>query len=158
LTQEGQTRCTDGTIPLFAHDDFGNPLYKDIGKVILETYRKTGKVDLIDLVDSLGEREQSVVAELSLKEESFGNLLESLKDCIRQIKKNRIRRMQASLTRKIKEAQESRDEGEIRDLHKRKIELILQEKNLNSNIGSLLTLWNFEHRREDINGKETENW
>jgi len=121
-------------------EDFGNPFYKDIGKVIIEAYRKTGKADLIDLVDSLGEKERNVAAELSLKEESFGDLLESLQDCIHQIKKNRIRRMQASLTQRIKKAQESRDEVEIRDLHKRKIELILQEKNLNNNIGSLLTL------------------
>jgi DNA primase len=121
-------------------EDFGNPSYKDIGKVIIEAYRNTGKADLIDVVDALGERERNVAAALSLREENFGNLLESLKDCIHQIKKNRIRRMQANLTQRIKKAQESRDEVEIRDLHKRKIELILQEKNLNSNIGSLVTL------------------
>jgi hypothetical protein len=48
--------------------------------------------------------------------------------------------MQASLTQRIKKAQESRDVVEIRGLHKRKMELILQEKNLNNDIGSLLTL------------------
>ena len=48
--------------------------------------------------------------------------------------------MQATLTQKIKKAQECHDEAEIRDLNKRKIKLILQEKSLHNNIGSLLNL------------------
>jgi len=121
-------------------EDFGNPLYKDIGRVIIEAYQKTGEADLRDLVDALNENERNIAAELCLKAENFGDLHASLRDCIHQIKKNRIRRMQASLTRRIKKAEESRNETEIRDLHKRKIELILQEKDLTSNIGSLLPL------------------
>ena len=121
-------------------EDFESPFFKEIGKVVIESFRKEGKLDLINLIDKLGEEQRNFATALSFKEENFGSLIDGLKDCIHQIKRNKIRKMQANLTKKIKKAQKNRDEAEVRDLHKQKIQLILQEKDLNNNILSLLNL------------------
>jgi len=121
-------------------EDVGNPFLKEIGGVIIETFRKEGELELTNLIDRLGEEQRNIVTELSLKEENFGGTTDSLKDCICQIKRNKIRMLQVHLTQKIREAQEGRDEAEIRELHRRKIQLILQERNLNNKVETLLNL------------------
>lgn len=121
-------------------DDFDNPLFREIGSVIIETFQNEGKLHLASLIDKFEEEQKHFITALSLKEENFGSIAGSLKDCICQIKRNRIRKMQLSLTQKIKKAQEGHDEVEIRDLHRKKIQLLLQEKNLPNTISSLLNL------------------
>ncbi len=120
-------------------DDFNSDFLKEIGELIIRTFRAEGKLDLNDLVDKLEEEQKNFVIKLGFRKEDFGNFFDSLKDCVYTIKRNKIKKMKISLTQKIKEAQESQDEIEVRNLNQRKNELIHQEKNLYNNLMSLLT-------------------
>ncbi|MCD6353622.1 MAG: hypothetical protein J7M06_05360, partial [Proteobacteria bacterium] len=132
------------TIPVVdkaeAVDDFSDPNLKALASIIIKAFRRTKAMDLRSCLDDVEEEQKNFVTGLSIREEDFGDINSSLKDCICQIKRNRIKKMQVYLTQKIKKAQAERSESEIINLNKQKIELSIQEKNLNSNIGSLLNL------------------
>jgi len=121
-------------------EDIDSHLLQEIAKTVIFLYHKDGEVELTTLIDQLGEEKGKLTMRLSLKEENFANIADSLKDCILQIKRNKFKKMKTQLTIKIKKAQDSRDEAEIRDLNEQKIKLILQEKNLPTTIGALLNL------------------
>lgn len=121
-------------------DDLDSHLLQEIAKTVIALYQKEGEVEITTLIDQLGDEKGKLATRLSLKEENFANITESLKDCILQIKRNKFKKMKAQLTLKIKKAQDSRDEAKIRDLNEQKVKLILQEKNLPNTIGALLNL------------------
>ena len=121
-------------------DDLDSHLLQEIAKTVIALYQKEGEVEITTLIDQLGDEKGKLATRLSLKEENFASITESLKDCILQIKRNKFKKMKAQLTLKIKKAQDSRDEAKIRDLNEQKVKLILQEKNLSTTIGTLLNL------------------
>jgi len=121
-------------------DDLDSHLLQEIAKTVIALYQKEGEVEITTLIDQLGDEKGKLATRLSLKEENFANITESLKDCVLQIKRNKFKKMKAQLTLKIKKAQDSRDEAKIRDLNEQKVKLILQEKNLPNTIGALLNL------------------
>jgi DNA primase len=121
-------------------DDLDSHLLQEIAKTVIALYQKEGEVEITTLIDQLGDEKGKLATRLSLKEENFANITESLKDCILQIKRNKFKKMKAQLTLKIKKAQDSRDEAKIRNLNEQKVKLILQEKNLPNTIGALLNL------------------
>ena len=121
-------------------DDLDSHLLQEIAKTVIALYRKHGKVEIITLIDQLEEEKRKLTTRLSLKEENFADITESLKDCILQIKRNKFKKMKTQLTIKIKKAQDSRDEATIRNLNEKKCELLIQEKNLSAAIGTLLNL------------------
>jgi hypothetical protein len=121
-------------------EDFESNLLKQIARVIVETFLKEGTSGLTWLLDKLGEDQRPLVASLSVRGENVGDVTDSVRDCICQIKRNKMRKMQLQLTHKIKKAQEEQDDVEIRELHRQKIQLIHQQKNLVSTISSLLNV------------------
>ena len=121
-------------------DDLDSHLLQEIAKTVIALYHKEGEVEITTLIDQLGEEKGKLTTRLSLKEENFANITESLKDCILQIKRNKFKKMKTQLTIKIKKAQDSRDDAKIRDLNEQKVKLILQEKNLPTTLGTLLNL------------------
>ena len=112
-------------------------------------------MEITTLIDQLGEEKGKLTTRLSLKEENFADIAESLKDCILQIKRNKFKKMKTQLTIKIKKAQDSRDDAKIRDLNEQKVNLILQEKNLPTTLGTLLNL-QFQSTGE-FDGKKTKS-
>jgi DNA primase len=121
-------------------EDFDSHLLQEIAKTVILLYHKEGEVELTTLIDQLGEEKRKLTMRLSLKEENFADITESLKDCVLQIKRNKFKKMKTQLTIKIKKAQESLDDSKVRDLNEQKVKLILQEKNLPATIGALLNL------------------
>jgi len=121
-------------------EDLDSHLLQEIAKTVIALYHKEGEVEITTLIDQLGEEKGKLTTRLSLKEENFANITESLKDCILQIKRNKFKKMKTQLTIKIKKAQDSRDDAKIRELNEQKVKLILQEKNLPTTLGTLLNL------------------
>jgi len=121
-------------------EDFDSHLLQEIAKTVIFLYHKEGEVEITTLIDQLGEEKGKLTMRLSLKEENFADITDSLKDCVLQIKRNKFKKMKTQLTIKIKKAQDSRDESKIRDLNEQKVKLILQEKTLPTTIVALLNL------------------
>ncbi|MBN2467275.1 MAG: DNA primase [Deltaproteobacteria bacterium] len=121
-------------------EDFSDPDLKEIAVIILEAFREEGTIEIKSILGRFEERLRGILIELSMKEENFGSLRTSLKDCICQIKRTSMKRLQMQLTQEIRKAQDGRDETEVRDLTRRKIQLSVQERDLNNTIGALLDL------------------
>jgi DNA primase len=129
----------------FAHkaqvlDSLEDEAVRKVVGAVFGKYAEAGRLDLGALLDELGEPEKNIVIQLSVGEQDFGRISESLKDCICQIKRNQFRKLKACLTRAIKQAEAGHDEVGIRDLHQKKIDLLRQEKDLNKSVGALLSV------------------
>ncbi|MCX8012305.1 MAG: hypothetical protein N3A64_04055 [Desulfobacterota bacterium] len=129
-------------IPIVAQtrviEDIENQFFRPIFEKIISIYNKHRTFELTNLTDQLDKEKSNLVTRLSIKEEAFGNLTESLKDCILQIKKTRIKKLKSELTRKIKKAQDNSDEAQVLELSQQKVKLLQKEKNLTS---SLEIIW-----------------
>jgi len=119
-------------------EDIENQFFRPIFDKIISLYHETDKFELSNLTDYLDKERSNLVARLSIKEEAFGNIAESLKDCILQIKKNKIKSLKAELTRKIKKAQDNHDVQQIQELNKQKIKILQKEKTLTSSLEAIL--------------------
>lgn len=110
--------------------DFSNPRFRNLGAALITLFKKDGTIDLALLIDAVGQHEAALVTQLSLREDTLEDSDEGFTDCIRQIKRSRIRKLQMDLTRQIRRAEEKHDESEIRALNRKKALLIAEDKNL----------------------------
>jgi len=111
--------------------DFINPRFRSLGAALITMYKQDGKVDVTRLIDIVGEKQGALITELTLREDTLEDSDEGFSDCIRQIKRSRIKKMKMELTKQIRKAQENHNESEIRALNRKKALLIDQERNLN---------------------------
>lgn len=121
-------------------EDLEDGVVRETLKALGAFYGKTGRLDLGTLLDQVGDAEKTLLIEISVSEQDFGNAVESLRDCICQIKRNQFKKRKAFLTRAIKQAEAGRDEVGIRELHRKKIDLLRQEKDLSKHVGALLSV------------------
>jgi len=77
-------------------EDLDSHLLQEIAKTVIVLFHKEGGVEITTLIDQLGEEKGKLTTRLSLKEENFADIAESLKDCILQIKRNKFKKMKLS--------------------------------------------------------------
>jgi hypothetical protein len=112
--------------------DLNNPDLKALGSALVDTCKNDNSVDVAGLLAGLSAEQRSLASALTVKEEHFGDAETSLRDCVRQVKRSKIRKMKIQLTQRIRVAQEQRNDAEIRELNRQKTHLIMKEKSLNS--------------------------
>ena len=113
-------------------EDLNNPDLKALGKKFVEAFEDGQELDVAGMLAGLQEKQRSLVTQLSVKEQDFGDLEASLRDCVRQIKRNKIKENMVQLTQQMRKAQEQGNIDEIHELNRRQTLLIRQEKDLNS--------------------------
>jgi hypothetical protein len=113
-------------------EDFNNPDLKTLAKKLVEVFEQGRELDVAGMLAGLQEEQRNLATQLSVNEENFGDFEASLRDCVRQIKRNKIKEKMGRLTQQIKKAQEQGNIDEIQELTRRQTHLIRQEKNLNS--------------------------
>lgn len=113
-------------------DEFQNVNLKLIGKEIENQYSKKGRLDLSILLISVNEDLRSILSELAfedlqLEREQTEKLL---KDCIRKIMEEKLKKDKIELLKKIKEAEKIGGGRVLEGLLKERQELALREKAL----------------------------
>jgi len=113
-------------------DEFESPLLKRLGKELETLFQKRGKLDLKETLGSVDEGLRKRFFEYTFQESGVGGDQQKriLKDCIEKIRRNRLKRDETDLLRRIKEVEKEKGGKELEDLLVKHQELARKEKGL----------------------------
>ena len=113
-------------------DEFESPLLKRLGKELETLFQKRGKLDLKETPGSFDEGLRKRLFEYTFQESGVGGDQQKriLKDCIEKIRRNRLKKDESDLLRRIKEVEKQKGGKELEDLLVKHQELAKKEKGL----------------------------
>jgi len=115
-------------IPTLSKEDvvkeFESPLLQKMAEVLEHLYQKKGRIDLPEVLANVEEDLKGKLCEFALQESDLeGNQEKILKDCIQKIRGARIKKEKSELQKKIKDADQQKEDKALDPLLKQKIEL-----------------------------------
>lgn len=116
--------------------EFQSPMLRKIGEEMENLYQRKGRLDLAETLGSLGEDLKRRFCEFAFQERGLekGQGERILKDCIRKIREERLRKDRVELLRRIKEAEREKQGKLLEALLLEHQELAKRERALESGI------------------------
>jgi DNA primase len=110
-------------------EDFNNRRYKKIASLILSVFDKEGDVDPAKIMNQFeDESSKELVSLLLVQDGSIVDVKKTLKNCIYKVRMNKIKKERMIIDMMIKEAEEKRDELNLREFMISRQELMEKEK------------------------------
>jgi DNA primase len=113
-------------------EDFENEELRKTACILKDLFERKGEIRIAEVLDRLSDENlKNLVSSWGISEElEAENVEKAVEDCIRKIKKHRLKHEQDDITQKIREAEKADQTDRLKELLRKKQHLIQEERNL----------------------------